>query len=108
MLERLRSRKNIILQGPPGTGKTWLGRRLAWALCNERGSKRVRVLQFHPSLTYEDFVRGWRPSSASGLVLADGPFLDMCTRAGLTPSTFTFLSSRRSTAATRPRFSASC
>ena len=81
MLERLRSRKNIILQGPPGTGKTWLGRRLAWALCNERGSKRVHVLQFHPSLTYEDFVRGWRPSSASGLVLADGPFLDMCTEA---------------------------
>jgi hypothetical protein len=24
MLERLRSKKNIILQGPPGTGKTWL------------------------------------------------------------------------------------
>lgn len=81
MLERLRSRKNIILQGPPGTGKTWLARRLAWALCNERASKRVNVLQFHPSLAYEDFVRGWRPSSASGLVLADGPFLDMCTRA---------------------------
>lgn len=81
MLERLRSRKNIILQGPPGTGKTWLGRRLGWALCNERGSKRVHALQFHPSLTYEDFVRGWRPSSDSGLVLADGPFLDMCARA---------------------------
>jgi 5-methylcytosine-specific restriction protein B len=85
MLERLRSRKNIILQGPPGTGKTWLARRLAWALCNERGSKRVHVLQFHPSLTYEDFVRGWRPSSASGLVLADGPFLDMCTKARAHP-----------------------
>ena len=28
MIERLRSRKNIILQGPPGTGKTWLARRL--------------------------------------------------------------------------------
>ena len=81
MLERLRSRKNIILQGPPGTGKTWLARRLAWALCNERGSKRVRVVQFHPSLAYEDFVRGWRPSSKAGLVLADGPFLEMCTAA---------------------------
>lgn len=85
MLERLRSRKNIILQGPPGTGKTWLGRRLAWALCNERGSRRVHVLQFHPSLTYEDFVRGWRPSSNSGLVLSDGPFLDMCTKARADP-----------------------
>ncbi|MBB2988519.1 AAA family ATPase [Terracoccus luteus] len=85
MLERLRSRKNIILQGPPGTGKTWLGRRLAWALCNERASNRVHVLQFHPSLTYEDFVRGWRPSSNSGLLLADGPFLDMCARARKDP-----------------------
>ena len=27
MLERLRTRKNLILQGPPGTGKTWLAKR---------------------------------------------------------------------------------
>lgn len=84
MLERLRSRKNIVLQGPPGTGKTWLGRRLGWALCNERGSARVQVVQFHPSLTYEDFVRGWRPSSKR-LQLADGPFLEMCTQAAADP-----------------------
>ncbi|WP_202868524.1 AAA family ATPase [Kribbella sindirgiensis] len=82
MLERLRARKNIILQGPPGTGKTWLGRRLGWALCDERRSSRVEVVQFHPSLSYEDFVRGWRPSGTSeGLQLADGPFLEMCTNA---------------------------
>ena len=31
LLERLRTRKNLILQGPPGTGKTWLARRLAFA-----------------------------------------------------------------------------
>ncbi|MEL7974349.1 AAA family ATPase [Isoptericola sp. F-RaC21] len=84
MLERLRTKKNIILQGPPGTGKTWLARRLAWALCDERGSTRVQVVQFHPSLSYEDFVRGWRPS-ATGLELADGPFLDMCGQAALDP-----------------------
>ncbi len=84
MIERLRSRKNVVLQGPPGTGKTWLARRLGWALCNERGSARVQVLQFHPSLTYEDFVRGWRPS-AIGIQLADGPFLDLCTLAANDP-----------------------
>jgi 5-methylcytosine-specific restriction protein B len=84
MVERLRSRKNIVLQGPPGTGKTWLARRLGWALCDERGTSRVQVMQLHPSFTYEDFVRGWRPSG-SGLVLADGPFLDMCTRAAADP-----------------------
>ena len=84
MLERLGSKKNVILQGPPGTGKTWLARRLAWAMCDERGSARVQVVQFHPSLTYEDFVRGWRPTVA-GLDLTDGPFLEMCTRAAEDP-----------------------
>ena len=84
MLERLRSKKNLVLQGPPGTGKTWLARRLAWALCNERSSDRVQILQFHPSLAYEDFVRGWRPTATQtggGLSLEDGPFLQMCSRA---------------------------
>ncbi|MBD3816946.1 MAG: AAA family ATPase [Halothiobacillus sp.] len=32
ILERLRTKKNLILQGPPGTGKTWLAKRLAFAL----------------------------------------------------------------------------
>lgn len=85
MAERLRSRKNIVLQGPPGTGKTWLARRLGWALCDERGSARVQIVQFHPSLTYEDFVRGWRPAGKGGLKLADGPFLDMCSQASEDP-----------------------
>ncbi len=85
MLERLRAKKNMILQGPPGTGKTWLGRRLGWALCNQKNSKRVQVLQFHPSLTYEDFVRGWRPTSTTGLELTDGFFLDLCTQASADP-----------------------
>ncbi|MFE6254550.1 AAA family ATPase [Agromyces sp. NPDC057865] len=84
MLERLRAKKNVILQGPPGTGKTWLARRLGWALCDERGSDRVQVVQFHPSLTYEDFVRGWRPTG-SALELTDGPFLTICTEAAAHP-----------------------
>ncbi|SQI29898.1 5-methylcytosine-specific restriction protein B [Rhodococcus coprophilus] len=79
--ERLLSKKNLIFQGPPGTGKTWLARRLAWTICNERRSDRVTVLQFHPSLSYEDFVRGWRPATEGRLELADGPFLDLCRNA---------------------------
>lgn len=85
MQERLLAKKNLVLQGPPGTGKTWLARRLAWTLCNERGSDRVLVLQFHPSMSYEDFVRGFRPNSQGGLELADGPFLEMCTVARANP-----------------------
>ncbi|CAM4187340.1 AAA family ATPase [Janibacter anophelis] len=89
MLERLRSKKNLVLQGPPGTGKTWLARRLGWALCNERDSARVQILQFHPSLAYEDFVRGWRPATSDtggALSLEDGPFLQMCQQAASDPT----------------------
>ena len=74
MLGRLRSRKNVILQGPPGTGKTWLAKRLAFALLGEEEPGRVRHLQFHPNLSYEDFVRGHRPVDGQ-LELTDGPFL---------------------------------
>jgi hypothetical protein len=30
------------------------------------------VVQFHPSLAYEDFVRGWRPAGDGRLSLVDG------------------------------------
>ena len=77
ILDRLRSKKNLILQGPPGTGKTWLAKRLAWVLVGRKDANRVRAVQFHPNLSYEDFVRGWRPSSEGKLDLVDGPFLEM-------------------------------
>ena len=75
MLERLKSKKNLILQGPPGTGKTWLAKKLAFVLVGSRSESRVRPFQFHPNLSYEDFVRGWRPSGDERLELVDGPLL---------------------------------
>lgn len=77
MLERLRVKKNLILQGPPGTGKTWLAKKLAFALMGEKNDSKLRAVQFHPNLSYEDFVRGWRPSGDGKLSLCDGPFLEM-------------------------------
>ena len=71
---RLKDKKNVILQGPPGTGKTWLAKRLAYALIGQRDPSRVRAVQFHPTLSYEDFVYGWRPAD-DGLELVDGTFL---------------------------------
>lgn len=76
LLERLSTRKNLILQGSPGTGKTWMAKRLAFALMGERDEARVRAVQFHPNLSYEDFVRGWRPSGDGKLTLADGVFME--------------------------------
>ena len=77
MIERLRSKKNLILQGPPGTGKTWLAKRLAMALVGQRDDSKIRAVQFHPNLSYEDFIRGWRPSGDGKLTLTDGPFMEM-------------------------------
>ena len=77
MVHRLRTKQNVILQGPPGAGKTWLSKRLAYALIRRKDDDKVRQVQFHPNLSYEDFVRGWRPDGEGGLVLADGPFLKL-------------------------------
>ncbi len=77
ILQRLRDKKNLILQGPPGTGKTWLAKKLAFAVIGERDEDKIRPVQFHPNLSYEDFVRGWRPSGNGKLDLVDGPFLQM-------------------------------
>ena len=51
-------------------------KRLGFALVgsNDRETtrSRLRVVQFHPSLAYEDFVRGWRPAGEGRLSLVDG------------------------------------
>lgn len=86
LVDRLSSKKNLILQGPPGTGKTWLAKRLAKALIGRRSPlpDQLRSVQFHPSLAYEDFVRGYRPSS-NGLTLTDGIFLQVVEAARAQP-----------------------
>ena len=79
----LEDKKQIIFQGPPGTGKTFVARELAKFLAGS--DDRVRVVQFHPSYAYEDFVQGFRPVSREGqqvgFVLRDGPLLQMANQA---------------------------
>lgn len=86
LLDRLRTKKNLILQGPPGTGKTWLAKRLAFALMGQKDDSKVRAVQFHPNLSYEDFVRGWRPTGEGKLSLADGIFMEAIKAASKEPS----------------------
>ena len=86
ILERLRTKKNLILQGPPGTGKTWLAKRLAFALMGQRDDSKIRAVQFHPNLSYEDFIRGWRPVGDGKLTLVDGPFVEMIKSAAKDPA----------------------
>ena len=58
--ELLRERRFVVLQGPPGTGKT----RMADQIRREFFDSRGRTVQFHPAVTYEDFVVGLSPDPA--------------------------------------------
>ena len=64
MIELLKYKPQIILQGPPGTGKTREAKRIAKALLglgendSLEDNEQFKLIQFHPSYSYEDFVRG--------------------------------------------------
>ena len=55
----LRTRRFVVLQGPPGTGKT----RMANELLRQFFPGRGMTVQFHPAVTYEDFVVGLSPDA---------------------------------------------
>jgi 5-methylcytosine-specific restriction enzyme B len=64
-IDLLEYQKQIILQGPPGTGKTRLAKRMARYIITSEDEPniddikdQVKLIQFHPSYSYEDFVRG--------------------------------------------------
>ena len=78
----LDDKRQVIFQGPPGTGKTYVARKLAECLAGS--AERVRLVQFHPSYAYEDFVHGIRPSLKAGQLrfeLRDGPLIDAAEQA---------------------------
>ncbi len=59
VLGLLRLKKQLVLQGVPGTGKTHVARCLARLLTHDRPGC-VRLVQFHPAYSYEEFVEGIR------------------------------------------------
>lgn len=79
---RLETKKNLILQGAPGVGKTFVAKKLAYLLMGEKADDRIVSVQFHPSYSYEDFVRGYRPTDEAGkFQLVDGIFWKLCDKA---------------------------
>ncbi len=85
MLATLRRKKNVILQGPPGVGKTFVAKRLAYLLMQQKAKEQVMLVQFHQSYSYEDFVQGFRPTEGGGFKRESGPFLRFCARAQQDP-----------------------
>lgn len=56
-LDLLAEKGQVIFYGPPGTGKTFVALALAEEITREGGD--FRIVQFHPSYSYEDFVGGF-------------------------------------------------
>lgn len=106
-IQLLEANKNLILTGAPGTGKTFMAKEIAKALMfnnvNRYGDmvnanpltvqtenkiidqlfkKTCKMVQFHPSYDYSDFVEGLRPIMKSedqlGFKRVNGVFKDFC------------------------------
>ena len=83
-LDLLVEKGQVVFYGPPGTGKTYVALALAEEMTRDGGD--FRIVQFHPSYSYEDFVGGFRPvedDGAHGVKYArtNGPLRDMAAAA---------------------------
>lgn len=86
-VDRLQSKRQVIVHGPPGTGKTFVSLQVAKALAPPEN---VALVQFHPAFTYEDFFEGYRPVATGtdqvGFRLKAGPLRRIVDRAVADPT----------------------
>lgn len=83
---QLKSTGQVIFHGPPGTGKTHTARKFSrWWLNNrmeQPTEDQLRVVTFHPSFNYEDFLEGLTAKQdETGTVtydIEDGIFKRIC------------------------------
>ena len=89
-------KKQLVKYGAPGTGKTYKAKEVSnlqfdiWKAEHPKSTLTYndvnKVVQFHPSYSYEDFMDGLRPvldaSNQAQLQLVNGIFKTMCINAG--------------------------
>ena len=85
IIDALERKKNVVLEGPPGVGKTFIAKRLAYRMIGYKVPARVRMIQFHQSYAYEDFIQGYRPRDGGGFELRSGVFYSFCHEAADNP-----------------------
>ena len=81
-IDLLNDRPQLIFYGPPGTGKTYIAQRLAKHVAGDN----VRLVQFHPTYSYEDFFEGFRPLESGGFTLNPGPMRRLVEKAIANPA----------------------
>ena len=85
IIDALERKKNIVLEESPGVGKTYIAKRLAYRMIRYKIPENVRMVQFHQSYAYEDFIQGYRPSEEGSFERRDGVFLSFCREAAANP-----------------------
>ncbi len=89
---QLQVNKQVIFHGPPGTGKTYTARHFARWWISEQSiaptESQLRLVTFHPSFTYEDFLEGLtaaHDSNGTGVryTIQDGIFKQICEDAAM-------------------------
>ena len=80
IIELLEYKKNIILEGIPGVGKTYIAKKIANQITSNKEDN-IKIVQFHQSYAYEDFVQGLRPTNNSTFEPVDGILKTICDKA---------------------------